>query len=671
MAMEPSSLIVDYIVFLVFIIGSSLLPFWSKTKTPQTKANYVFAAGGSVSTAAMMLSIARGTLGVRSFLGFPSELFYKGSAMWETLYGMIFAYPIVSFVFVPIYYSLGITSVYQYLDLRFKSRTVRCLASATYIWRQVLNLGVTVFTPCVALNTVIGLPYWASILGITVISILFNSFGGLGAAIKADVIQGVTMILISMAIIIQCAYEVGGPVNMFTIPAERGRLKFFDFKWDLNVRVDTMSAWVGQMFMSLSLYGCQQNFVQRYCSMKSEKKVRKTLLWNIPMITVLFSLSWIVGMGIYSIYSSCDPLTAGYTKKMDEILPFFMEDKFSYFPGVMGLFMGSLFNGALSISVSQLNSLATVTWEDFLSQAPAFKNLKDRQQLTIIKILGAVYGIIIMGISFGVGLLSGVIESNMLMTSATSGPLLGVFVLAMLIPCATKKGAIAGMVTSHVITMWITVGHLMYDQTQVETLPLSISGCTNTTFSAHIMKPGQQWPLPSPPLEVNINTTHFLDHFNHLDTTTINPLDTNPLKPLYLMTYMYYAMIGTLITVVVGVVVSLIFPLNDDDVYDEDLLHPLILKMSRWFPGKPRKYLKKDKNENNTSMEAAVLPNGEKPSKEIDNPVFEMTENINNHTVVIESTNNDSKKNYLNSDSKCGSLKKNSNLELGNHATKF
>lgn len=92
-----------------------------------------------------------------------------------------------------------------------------------------------------------------------------------------------------------------------------------------------------------------------------------------------------------------------------------------------------------SISVSNLNSLATVTWEDFLSQAPAFKNIKDRQQLVIIKILGAIYGVIIMGVSFGVGLLSGVIESSMLMTSATSGPLLGVFVLAMLVPCATNK----------------------------------------------------------------------------------------------------------------------------------------------------------------------------------------------------------------------------------------
>lgn len=72
-------------------------------------------------------------------------------------------------------------------------------------------------------------------------------------------------------------------------------------------------------------------------------------MFNIPVITVLFSLSWIVGMVIFSVYADCDPLTAGYTKKFDEILPFFMEDRFSYLPGILGLFMASLFNGALRL----------------------------------------------------------------------------------------------------------------------------------------------------------------------------------------------------------------------------------------------------------------------------------------------------------------------------------
>lgn len=181
----------DYLVFVIFVIASSFVAVYSRFFGPKekTKADYVFAAG-KVSMAAMMLSIARGTLGVRSFLGkwlvkwnsasnslfagYPSELFYRGSAMWETLYGMLLAYPIVCFVFVPVYFSLGITSVYQYIDMRFKSRLVRCLASGTYVIRQMLNQGVTVFTPCVALNTVIGIPYWASIVGISLISIVFN-----------------------------------------------------------------------------------------------------------------------------------------------------------------------------------------------------------------------------------------------------------------------------------------------------------------------------------------------------------------------------------------------------------------------------------------------------------------------------------------------------------------
>lgn len=68
---------------------------------------------------------------------------------------------------------------------------------------------------------------------------------------------------------------------------------------------------------------------------------------NMPFITILFSLSWVVGMVIYSTYSMCDPMEAGYIKKMDEILPFFVEDKLSYIPGCLGIFMATLFNGAL------------------------------------------------------------------------------------------------------------------------------------------------------------------------------------------------------------------------------------------------------------------------------------------------------------------------------------
>lgn len=634
----------DYLVFVIFVIASTFVAVYSRFCGPKekTKADYVFAAG-KVSMAAMMLSIARGTLGVRSFLGYPSELFYRGSTMWETLYGMVLAYPIVCFFFVPVYFSLGITSVYQYLDMRFKSRLVRCLASGTYVIRQMLNQGVTVFTPCVALNTVIGIPYWASIFGITIVSIIFTLLGGLKAAILADVMQGLTMIAISVAIIIQGCVEAGGFGNVFRLTKDDGRLDFFNWNMDPTVRVTTTSAIIGQLFMSLSIFGCQQNFVQRYCSMDSQKQVTKTLMYNIPVITVLFSLSWVVGMVVYAVYASCDPLSSGYIEKYDEILPFFVEDRFSYLPGILGLFMASLFNGALSLNVSNLNSLATVTFEDFIRPLPFLKGMKDSQQLLAIKLISVVLAFIIMGMAFAVGLLDGVIESSMLVTSATSGPLLGVFIMAMLIPCANWKGAAAGVISGHAIILWITFGGLTVDKPPSGFLPVNTDGCSNSSFNDHILKPEHRvlsWSPTTTPSPFTI----YNDPLAPLNTTRAEK--TDPLTALYSITYMYYSFMGSIITVAIGWAVSY-FTGSESDLYDEELIHPWARKMADFFPGKKRRYARKEMKENNknkinrngstvTNMTPSTssLPNAGTAKQDIENEKMEQMKDMRQNGAV-------------------------------------
>jgi hypothetical protein len=59
-------------VFGVFIFASTFAPLWQRRKDAaaggSAKHAYIF-AGGGVSILAMILSVARGTLGVRSFLG--------------------------------------------------------------------------------------------------------------------------------------------------------------------------------------------------------------------------------------------------------------------------------------------------------------------------------------------------------------------------------------------------------------------------------------------------------------------------------------------------------------------------------------------------------------------------------------------------------------------------
>ena len=331
----------------------------------------------------------------------------------------------------------------------------------------------------------------------------------------------------------------------------------------------------------------------------------RTMLANMPIIFVLFSLSWVVGMVIFANYADCDPLTLGYISKFDEIVPFYVEDKFLNFPGLLGLVMATLFNSALTLAVSNLNSLATVTFEDFLGQIPALRELKDKQQLHLIKVISVIYGVLIIGVSFLVAMLSGVIESSLLMTSATSGPLLGVFVLAMLVPCANWKGAATGMIFSHVTTLWITFGHLSIgNMHKAESLPLSTENCQNDTFSPWVTQPDR---LLYAALNVTNNQDQNVPLLNAIQATSAR----GPLEYLYSITYMYYALIGSLSTVIVGIIVSLLTANPQEDMYEQHLLHPLAVKISRHFPGRRRLYasstrLQNEQNAANATASSSV-----------------------------------------------------------------
>ncbi|XP_065225169.1 sodium-coupled monocarboxylate transporter 2-like [Planococcus citri] len=584
-----SSLFVDYVVFGLLIVATLGFNVYNNFAGPKekTKADYVFASGRSTSTWAMLLSISRGFLGVRVFLGYPSELFYRGSEMWEIMYGMCLAFPVVAYFFVPVYFSLGITSVYQYLDLRFNSRLVRCLASGTYVMRNLLNLGVTVFTPCVALKTVIGVPYWMSIVAMAMIGIVLTAMGGLRTAIMADVIQGLIMIACSIAVIIQGTFTAkDGPLSVITKPYERGRLNFFNFDFDPTIRVTTISALLGQFFISLSLYGCQQSFVQRYLSMKTQEKVVRTLWLNVPFMAMLMSLSWVVGMVVFAHYADCDPKRLGYISQIDEILPFYIEDKFTFLPGFLGLTMACLFNGGLSFFVSNLNSMATVVWEDFLSHTRAMKHLSDKNQLFVIKLTGGALGLCIAGVAFMVSYFSGVIESSMLMTSATSGPLVGVFVLAMFVPLANWKGAAIGMIASHAVTIWLIAGSMTLEKQPIHYMPTSTNDCANMSFMSHVSK---FTPAPTTPAHLVPHSypNEFVDDLVEPPTSGDSYLkivlaeNNDIFTTFYRITYMYYALIGCFITVTVGAIISYFTGSSDEHKYSESLLHPITRKLCK------------------------------------------------------------------------------------------
>lgn len=68
MARYASSMITDYVVFVIFTLGVLIYPIWldKRTNKEKTKNNFIFAR---VTLLAMVFSIARGALGSRTLLG--------------------------------------------------------------------------------------------------------------------------------------------------------------------------------------------------------------------------------------------------------------------------------------------------------------------------------------------------------------------------------------------------------------------------------------------------------------------------------------------------------------------------------------------------------------------------------------------------------------------------
>ena len=58
-----------------------------------------------------------------------------------------------------------------------------------------------------------------------------------------------------------------------------------------------------------------------------------------------------------------------------QLLPLFVTDTMSDYPGLSGLFVAGIFSGSLSTVSSAINSLAAVTLEDYIKPCVAVKKV--------------------------------------------------------------------------------------------------------------------------------------------------------------------------------------------------------------------------------------------------------------------------------------------------------
>nr|KAF6402505.1 solute carrier family 5 member 5 [Rousettus aegyptiacus] len=486
----------DYGVFAIMLLVSTGIGLWvGLARGGQRSAEDFFTGGRRLSALPVGLSLAASFMSAVQVLGVPSEAYRYGlKFLWMCL-GQLLNSLLTAAFYLPVFYRLGLTSTYQYLELRF-SRAVRLCGTVQYLMATVLYTGIVIYAPALILNQVTGLDIWASLLSTGAICTFYTTVGGMKAVIWTDVFQVVVMLAGFWAVLARGTMLVGRPRQVFELAQNHSRI---------NLMEALLINQLGLILIVSSAAGC--------------------------------------GIVMFTLYMDCDPLLEGRISAPDQYMPLFVLDIFEDLPGVPGLFLACAYSGTLSTASTSINAMAAVTVEDLIK--PRLPSLAPRRLVIISKGLSLIYGsacLIVAALSSLLG--GGVLQGSFTVMGVLSGPLLGAFTLGMFLPACNTPGVLSGLAVGLAISLWVAVGATLYPPSaqSMGVLPSSVTGCA--VLSANTS--GDPGPLLASNASIRAP---------RMDSG-IDPGQPILADSFYAISYLYYGALGTLSTMLFGAIVS-------------------------------------------------------------------------------------------------------------------
>ncbi|KAL5016160.1 hypothetical protein ScPMuIL_005749 [Solemya velum] len=512
-----------------------------------------------------------------SLLGTPVEIYYFGTQITMGVIGLAIGYFLVALLVVPVFHPLKLTSSYEYLELRYGSRTVRRMGVCMGILFTVLYMAIALFVPALTLEAVSGIPKWLSVAVIGAVATFYTMLGGMKAVVWTDVLQFVVMVTGIVTLLVMGTASVGGLNEVWRIADQGTRIQFFNLDPDPTTRQTLWTMAIGTISHWMAL-GVSQSGVQRICSTSSITEAKTAVLFNIPVAVLYELMTGLLGLVIYGYYSlmQCDPEKSGSISSQNQLVPYFVMDQLGSLPGLPGLFLSSIFSATLSTLSSGLSAIAAVIWEDIIG--PRCGNINSLAAPTITKLIVGLGGAVIIGLAFVAMQLEGTItQITHSVLAASSGPLLGVYLLGLTFPWASSTGAIVGCLLSFILSAVMSVGSNLYPMPYQSSPPVPILGCAEYENST---------TLP-------VSTSGFIEQFNSTHSFQINGAtvltdaasdnttfsNQSDVPEFFCVSFLWYHLIGVLCTYLLGVLVTVVSGGCKQTPADPELVIPLLGKL--------------------------------------------------------------------------------------------
>ena len=242
------------------------------------------------------IAVAYGTIGTFlsgvTFMSVPGYVRESGFTYLGVILGNFVGILLISYILLPLYYKMNLTSIYTYLRERFGQRTEKTGAVLFIVSRafgSALRMYIVVFTLYEFSFKNAGIPFWLLSAILITLILLYTFKGGIKTVVWTDVLQTTCMFLALGGMI--WLLVSGLDDSLFNIIKEaggRGMMKIYDNDWKSPSFF--WKQFASGVAVSIAMTGLDQDMMQKNLSCSSLKDSRK----NMALSAVLFLLVNIV-----------------------------------------------------------------------------------------------------------------------------------------------------------------------------------------------------------------------------------------------------------------------------------------------------------------------------------------------------------------------------------------
>jgi solute:Na+ symporter, SSS family len=427
----------DLAIVVLFVAGCLVLGAWIG-RSGRGVRDY-FLGERDVPAWAVMISIVATETSAVTFLSVPGNAYREDFRFLQLAFGYVVARILVAIVLLPSYFRNEVQTAYEVLSIRFGG-SVRTAASLLFLIARTLGSGLRLFLAAKVLVLITGWDLRLSVVVIGGSTLAYTYLGGLKGVVWADVLQFFVYLGAAVVAIVLLARLVpGGWPVILDRAGRQGKLRVFDFSFDLTAKYTFWSGLLGAMVLDMGTHGADHMMVQRYLTARSQRQAAWALVASGFLILAQFALFLLIGAGIRQ-WHDLEP-TAAIIGKDSEFASFIV----AAFPtGLLGLVVAAIFSVTMSTVSGALSSSASSTVNDLIR--PRFPSMSDRALMGWSRGMTAFWGIAQVGVALAAnGMKQSVVDAALAVASFITGILLGVFLLGLWTKDVRSRAALIGM----------------------------------------------------------------------------------------------------------------------------------------------------------------------------------------------------------------------------------